>query len=269
MSYELITDLCESKVFRSRQAMDRYTESDAKEFFYAYLLSLVALSQEKSTASWASDYAEKTGAFVGFDIFRASATDLYVLTHMVNKTLRSDILKQRFIIILRGITNGTITTTFLNTYLMQVERALSIKSSQLKVVRRSLTQWSSLPKSTRDTYINQLKRIIVSYSRVAEILPQLNKATKSGVSLGTKLAAAGLGGLLIGLQYDPRKRVGFVKSVLGENTMEQYQDIISQLEENPLIDEVEHIEENENGITAIVSTTSGERFQFDLKPIDD
>ncbi len=54
MTYELITDLCESKVFRTRQAMDRYSDSEAKEFFYAYLLALVALSQETSTAAWAS-----------------------------------------------------------------------------------------------------------------------------------------------------------------------------------------------------------------------
>lgn len=272
MSYELINDLCESRVFRSRQAMDRYDDSEAKEFFYAYLIGLVALSQESATSAWASSYAERTAAFVNFDIFRVSGTDLYVLTHMVNKTISSEILKERFIIILRGITTGRIAPTFLNTFLVQVERTLGIKTTQLKAIRRTLLQWPNLPKETRNTYLMQLRRIIVGYSRVAEILPQIanaSKEKKKGLSMGTKLAAAGLGGLLLGLQYDPQKRVGFVKSVLGENSMEQYKDIISELEKNPMIEEVEKVEENEDGITAIVQTTTGERFQFDLKPIDD
>lgn len=272
MSYKLITDLCESMVFRSRQAMDRYSDSEAREFFYAYLLTLVALSQEASTSDWASNYADRTGAFVGFDIFRVSGTDLYVLTHMVNKNLSSEILKQRFLIILRGIANRTITSTFLNTYLMQVERNLGIQTSQLRAIRRNLLQWTNLPRSTRQSYLTQLRRIIIGYSKIAEILPQIQNALKKQdfrISTGTKLAAAGLGGLLLGLQYDPKKRLGVTKSVIGENTMKQYQDIIAQLEKNPMIDEVEHVEENEDGIMAIVSTTTGERFQFDLRPIDD
>lgn len=261
MTYELIQDLCESRVFRTRQAMSRYSPEQAREFFYAYLVAAVALSQEPRTESWAASYFSRTAAFGNFDMFRASGTDLYVLAHMVNASKPGDLTNQRLVANMRMIAQGRANLTQIQSLLLRLERALGVSDTRVKNIRRLLTTWRGMPRSTRNTNLQILRRTILGYSRMSEILPVLDQATGRAGSIGKTaavLGAAGLGGLLLGLRYDPTKKVGPLRVNIGESMETQSTDeFIAHLESNPLVECVESVDVTENGTTAVIRGRDG------------
>lgn len=273
MTYELIQDLCESRVFRTRQAMSRYSPQEAREFFYAYLVAAVTLSQEPATQGWAASYFSRTAAFGNFDMFRASGTDLYVLAHMVNTGQPSDLTNQRLVVNMRMMAQGRANLTQIQGLLLRLERSLGISDSRVKNVRRLLTTWRGIPRSTRNTNLQILRRTIMGFSRMSEILPIMDQATGAkGSMLKTAgiLAAAGLGGLMLGLRYDPTKKVGPLRVKIGES-MEQTQstdEFIAHLESNPLVDHVDHVETTDVGITAVVRGRDGRTYAMAFTVLD-
>lgn len=268
MTYQLIQDLCESRIFRTRQATQQFDAAQSSELFYAVLLSVAVLASDKRTVSWATAYAERTAAFAGFERFRAAGTDLYVLAHMVLEQRPNPLYAQRLIVVLRGIAKLTVSVPFLNTFLMQTERMLNIKSTPLRSLRRALSQWHTLPDAAKRTHLTMLKRIIISHSRRAEVLPQIDRLL--GTAKGTQaamLGGAALAGLLLGLSFDPGKRVGFLKPIIGEQTHMDTQptdEVTQALESFPVIDSVEHVEQTPEGLLAVVVSTDGTRWQINL-----
>lgn len=269
MTYQLIQDLCESRVFRSRAAMARYSDSEAKHFFYAYLLSTLALNQTPGHESWSSNYLSRTAAFANFDVFRPSGTDLYVLAHMVNQQTDSPVLGQRLVVTLRAVAQGRFNPTQISAYLMRLERAIGVQDHRLKAVRRLLAGWSRMSRSAQSTQFAVLQRIILSHSVASEVLPQLRSAQGTGtVAKGAAaVAAAGIGGFMLGLSYDPTKRMKFMDSQgdhMHTETEPQTEfsiaEFAQQLENHLMIDRVENVEHTEQGVTAVVVGTDGVRY---------
>ena len=261
MTYELIQDLCESRVFRTRQAMGRYTAQEATNFFYAYILAAFALSMDSRTSGWALGYLSRTAAFANFDHFRASGTDLYVLAHMVGQNNPSPLVKNRLVVTLRSMAQGRTQAIEMQAFLLRLERALGVSNGRLRMVRRMLGAWRTLPQTTRSNNLQILRREIFGHSPMSEIIGPLDSASKSGGSWSWGktagiIAAAGLGGLMLGLRYDPQKKVGPLRVKIGEG-MKSDDTFISQLEKNPLVDRVENVQERAEGVTAIVHGTDG------------
>lgn len=97
---QLINTLCESRMFRSKQDVNKYSDRQKMDLYYAVLLSTIALALDTKTKSWAQQYASAAAAFSNFDFFRISANDLYVLTyimqnelHKINKPQKQGLLR--------------------------------------------------------------------------------------------------------------------------------------------------------------------------------
>lgn len=274
---QLISELCESRVFRHRAAVGRFSKEEAFEFFYAYLLALLALSLTERTQGWAQEYASKAAAFNNFDHFRVSANDIYVLAFIVNQHKKSVVTFQQLVKVLRGIGQGRLNRSEIEPYLLRLERALAIDNSRLRSIRRVVTNWPRLSRSERSANLGILRRIIASKSRLSEILPHIDVARREG-SLGPLktagvLAAAGLGGFALGLRYDPRSRKQFLRPVIGEGVElrldekrpTQLAEVVAGLKAHPMIDRVISAKYMADGITAFVRTVDGNAYEFQIR----
>ena len=284
--YELIHDLCESRIFRSKQAMEKYDANDANTLLYSILLSTIALALNPKTHSWAKSYASKSGAFGNFDFFRPTATDLYVLTHMalhvngsISKGGATSILR-----LYKELGKGNVDSNFAEQTLLRLERGLRVRDARLKNARRVLTHWSnSSPDDQRQTVAN-LYRNVRTYAKLAEVLPYLQSAQAGepghfGKMSPGKFAAAaagvGLAGLALGYHsFDRGSRWGILKNsedfdgdgLLKEDRATQLFEIVKGLRQHPNIEKIIKVNYIADGISVFVRTTDGNAYELEIRP---
>lgn len=279
MTYKLIQDLSESRAFRTRQNLDAISQEEAQEFFYAYLLALIALAFEESTVVWAQKFASRTVAFGNFDHFRTSGTDLYMLAHKLNSANPSDITSGRLIFLLRGVARLSVDHSFIQTYLLRLERHIKVTDSRLKNIRRILPNWSTTSQSVKTNYLTYLRRVILIKNRMSEIIPSIDRALRAkrgGIGVGKAAAVIGasaLAGMMLGLSYDPRNMRRFLKPI-GESMTETNNDeasifdIVDVLEMNPAVEHVISVDKIESGVVASVKSVDGKVYEFQLRELN-
>ena len=283
--YKLIMDLCESRIFRTRQTANKFSDSEQQNLLYSVLLAIIALALDTKTQAWAQKYASQTAAFSNFDYFRVSATDLYVLTYLAqneNKGIdRRTAIK--LLRIYKGLGRGNIEKSFVEQTLLRLERSLKISDTRLRNARRVITHWGTATPQARKTVITQLHRAIRIQARLAEVLPYLLILTKGEkghfgkVSPLKKIAAiagAGLAGLALGLRHDPNKRWSVFKNsavfdgekILKEDRPTQLFHIIQNLNHHPDIERVISVNYLPDGISALVRDTEGNAYEIEVRP---
>lgn len=279
MTYKLIQDLSESSAFRTRQNLDAISQEEAQEFFYAYLLALIALAFEEYTVVWAQKFASRTVAFGNFDHFRTSGTDLYMLAHKLNSANPSDITSGRLIFLLRGVARLSVDHSFIQTYLLRLERHIKVTDSRLKNIRRILPNWSTTSQSVKTNYLTYLRRVILIKNRMSEIIPSIDRALRAksgGIGVGKAAAiigASALAGMMLGLSYDPRNMRRFLKPI-GESMTETNNDeasifdIVDVLEMNPAVEHVISVDKIESGVVASVKSVDGKVYEFQLRELN-
>lgn len=274
MTYQLINQLSESRAFRTRQKIDALDDGVATEFFYAYLLATIILAQEHQTSKWAQDYASRTSAFGNFDHFRSSGTDLYMLAFKLNTTNPNPIVGQRLLQVLRGVARLNLDQSFITSYLLRLERHLSVRDTRLKNIRRVLPQWQTTDTKIKSNYLSYLRRFIFTRERMSEIIPQIDRAQRqSSIGVGKSAAiigASALAGLMLGLRYDPSDAKRFLKPI-GESvdTDQGMFDIVEILEANPAVDHVISVDEIEDTVVVRVMSADGKIFEFQLRELDE
>lgn len=274
MTYQLINQLSESRAFRTRQKIDALDDGVATEFFYAYLLTTIILAQEHQTSKWAQDYASRTSAFGNFDHFRSSGTDLYMLAFKLNTTNPNPIVGQRLLQVLRGVARLNLDQSFITSYLLRLERHLSVRDTRLKNIRRVLPQWQTTDTKIKSNYLSYLRRFIFTRERMSEIIPQIDRAQRqSRMGVGKSAAiigASALAGLMLGLRYDPSDAKRFLKPI-GESVDNDKAmfDIVEILEANPAVDHVISVDEIEDTVVVRVMSADGKIFEFQLRELDE
>ena len=284
--YELIHELCESRIFRSKQAMDKYSDKQANRLLYSVLLSSIALALDPKTHNWAKGYFAKTAAFGNFDYFRPTATDLYVLTHMalhvngsLGKTAGPQILR-----LYKSLSKGDVDTNYAQQVLLRMERALRIKSAKLRNARRVLMFWSKSTPNEQQQTLAHLYRIVRADAKLAEVLPYLQTAQADepghfGKGSGAKafaaaLVGAGLAGLALAPKYDTGSRWGVLKNganfdgeaLLKEDRPTQLFELVKDLRNNPQVEDIISVNYIADGISAFVRTTDGNAYEFEIRP---
>jgi len=284
--YELIHELCESRVFRSKQAMDKYDANNANTLLYSVLLSTIALALNPKTHSWAKGYASKSGAFGNFDFFRPTATDLYVLTHMalhVNGSI-SQAGATSVLRLYKELGKGDVDTNYAEQTLLRMERGLRVKDARLRNARRVLTHWGqSSPDDQRQTVAN-LYRIVRADAKLAEVLPYLQAAqagepghfgTMSPGKFAAMAAGVGLAGLALGYHsFDRGSRWGILKNgaefdgeaLLKENRATQLFEIVKGLRTHPEVEDIISVNYIADGISAFVRTIDGNAYELEIRP---
>jgi len=285
--YQLITDLCESKVFRSKQAADAMSDSDRTNLLYATLLATIAGSLDTKTSGWATEYAGQTAAFNNFDHFRPSGTDLYVLLHLAQMDGRLGTQRGKMIRVLKSIGNGTASQSQIQELLLRLERSLPTLDSRLRVARRTIVSWDKTTPASRKAGIQNIITVARSASPRSEVIPYMKTllggpAGHFGKSSTLKKAAAlaGIGLAGFGLGYkmsspDKKFRVGtrFRDSIeldtgnmLAEDRATQLSYIAQKLPEHPAVEKLISVNYIADGISAFVRTKDGNAYEFEIRP---
>ncbi len=153
MELQLINELSESRLFRSIDKYQEYTLKDIAELTYIYVL-ILELFRTTKHEDFAQKYVKDTIRFNNFHSFKFSANDLYHFSHLLigddngrslgrlkdtfHKTKIDFIYYRKF---LRDIAAGRFDEAFDKRYLLRLERELGIGNSNLKAIRRMVTNW--------------------------------------------------------------------------------------------------------------------------------
>lgn len=282
--YSLIHELCESRIFRSKQAMDKYNTAKGSELLYAVLLSTIALALHPKTHNWAKGYAAKSSAFGNFDFFRPTATDLYVLTHMAQERGVIGLPGARSLLRLyKELSKGNVDSNFAEQTLLRMERALRVGDARLRNARRALTHWSQTSGEDQKATIENLYRIVRLKAKLAEVLPYLQAATSrepghfGKTGLGAYAAAIGgaaLAGVALGYHYDTGKRWGILRNsaefdgekLLKEDRPTQLFIFVQNLNKHPDVEKIISVRYLTDGISAFVRATDGNAYELEIRP---
>lgn len=281
---QLIHELCESRVFRTKQSINKFNERDKRELFYGILLSTIALAQDTKTNTWAEKYAGQAAAFGNFDYFRTSGTDLYILTYVMQNDLRilSKPQAQVLVRMYRSLSRGSFDRSFIEQTLLRMERILGISNTQLRNARRTIVNWIKSNETERKQAVTRLHRFIRTKAKLAEVLPFLLALTKgekghfgkwSPLKKAAAVGAAALGGFALGYKlHDPNKRWKVIDSTdptetpLTEDRATQLFALVQNLKAHPDIEKVISVNYIPDGISAFVRDTEGNAYEFEIRP---
>lgn len=283
MELQLINELCESRIFRNKANLDKYSDSEVSELYYAVLLATIGLALDTKTNTWAQKYASSAAAFSNFDYFRISANDLYMLTYIVmNKVNRVGAQQKPAILRLyKSIGKGNLDRGFAQQILLRLERSLGITNTKLRTARRTITNWGQSSPVARKTALSQIRRIIYIKAKLAEVIPYLDilvRGEKGGFGFDSPLktiaaiAGAGLAGVALGLRHDPNKKFKIVNSAeddsppINEDRATQLFQLVQDMKAHPEVEQVVEVNYLSDGISAFVRTTDGNAYEMQIRP---
>ena len=191
-SFTLVNNLSESRAFRSRQDLGKNSASENGELVYAYCLALLVLTGEYKYQKIAKNYIIRSMSYGNYDFFRTNGTDLYLLLHSIvgtgsivnftNKRSSKEYigrLQRHYTDInhlLRYISKDTFSRKQTSSMLIRLETQLAVKSSDLKKIRRFVSDWDRLKEKEKYNVtidIMQYMRHNVSRSELYGILQSM------------------------------------------------------------------------------------------------
>jgi hypothetical protein len=190
---EFIQDLYEARLTRNDQNVRVLTYTDCCERLYLSLLILEVLRRFPNSAPAAKQYAQNTGKYAGFDMFRMAGTDLYNFIYFVNgdekalnklkdpgaaaqmrrRTTLPTMAVNRY---LAKLANGSDIRDSAQ-ILINVENSLSISNQEYKQVRRNITNLSSLSTALVKKTVTRLVIAARAKLRTSDIIDDLEKLT--------------------------------------------------------------------------------------------
>lgn len=202
LQLSMLTNLTESRAFRSRQAIGDYEATKVGEIVYAYLLSLTAMHREYKYRRIAKQYASRTSSYSNYNFFRTNGTDLYLMIHSILGTgsivqfvndKKSDLyiekLQKNTLTVSQFINNlKTEDASGLERLFVKIERELGIKSSGLKKARRLLNDYEMLKHKERATLVTILLQYVRATLPKSELYSTLFDMSKQRKLIGNKLS---------------------------------------------------------------------------------
>ena len=190
---EFIQDLYEARLTRNDQNVRVLTYTDCCERLYLSLLILEVLRRFPNSAPAAKQYAQNTGKYAGFDMFRMAGTDLYNFIYFVNgdekalnklkdpgaaaqmrrRTTLPTMAVNRY---LAKLANGSDIRDSAQ-ILINVENSLSISNQEYKQVRRNITNLSNLSTALVKKTVTRLVIAARAKLRTSDIIDDLDKLT--------------------------------------------------------------------------------------------
>jgi len=194
LNLNLLNDLSESRQFRNRKSVSKYSAKGAADLAFAELCALVILNYEYKYANIASRYAYRTASYGNFDYFRNNGTDLYILLHALAGTgsvirfadeENSKVFQKRLQIntvylkeFLNYIVSNGVNQRSLSRYLMRVSRMLMIDDSSLRAIRRLTADFPILKSREKAMVVVRTMQYLRSASPRSELLIHLQQMSR-------------------------------------------------------------------------------------------
>ena len=190
---DFIQEIHEARLTRNDQNIRVLTYTDCCERLYLSLLILELLRKFPTSANAAKQYAQNTGKYAGFNMFRMSGTDLYNFIYFVNgdekalnklkdpgaaaqmrkRTTLPTMAVNRY---LAKLANGSNITDSAQ-MLISVENSLGISNQEYKQVRRNITNLSSLSTALVKKTVTRLVIAARAKLRISDIIDDLERLT--------------------------------------------------------------------------------------------
>lgn len=215
MKFTLLSELCESRVIPSKQALNGWKADKLRELAYLYFLGLrIALAHEQ-TKGWARAYIAQTIRENGFDQWRSDGNDLYTMLYALcsDDTFASE--TGIALAPIRDWMHHTESHLDQHTHRLfnRLDAMFGITHSDLKSYRRRIANWRDLNRRERDAITVHVIQNIQNLAPKSELLAKLKSLSKhyrdndeinetaSGGATGAASVASVTGGL--GAGFDP------------------------------------------------------------------
>ncbi len=190
----LDNEITEGRLLRTTNNFKKLTGRDVADLLYLNSLVIYIMAKDSKQSKFALGYARKTTQYGNYTLFRTHATDLYLLSYIINNPdskqikLKDTILSKRFLnsckfdpkqhsqFFYKLASQGKVPLA--TTYFMSLERQIKINDSRYKSWRRLAVDWEHLKYRSRQ-YI--VAKIIQEFRRIAitsELVSNLQTMTK-------------------------------------------------------------------------------------------
>jgi hypothetical protein len=204
--FSFMHELCESKLFSSRQALAKWSNRQCATAAYWYIIGLAMMVQEPATKHWATQYCETTARQNDFATWRSDANDLYVLLFALSDP-DDEIAIARTLV--RDWLRHPASTERTRRLFARLDSMLQITSSEAKAIRRLVMDWPECDDSEQHDLASKVRQRIKAIAPRSELLSHLTKLEAETVAeaattgaTGAAAAATMTGGL--GSGFDPQ-----------------------------------------------------------------
>jgi len=167
--YSFISDLNESKMFKTRQRVEGTNARDMADFAFMNMLALYIMSNEYDMAPAAADYAGRVMMTGNFNTYRQSGNDLHVALSSLKNNMpnagdknemqlgRINLNDMKIKAYLRTIQSGR-PVTGASSFFLRLEKDLDIKNSNYRSIRRLVQDWPKLNKMQKQLVITRMSQ---------------------------------------------------------------------------------------------------------------
>lgn len=176
--FEFLNDeMTEARLFKSPSQFVSQSGEDIAANVYAHMLSLQAMKY--TDPGKARKYAGQTLKFSGFDGVRSGATDLHNLIAGLEKKGGYSIPTAQIKRYLRNTQNGVFDTQLDRRTLLAVERSLKVRSSNLKSMRRIISDWPRALPNERRAGATRLGFMLNHYAKGSDLAVPYNRSVRN------------------------------------------------------------------------------------------
>lgn len=202
--FQIIQDLSESQLFRTKKAAEGQSVRDAADLVFANLLLLTIFNNSNEFTPLSAGYADRTVMYSNFNNHRMNATDLYAgLNRLLGSnqdytdTDKADIARinikhldvKRY---LQHLAKANDDKGFEARFLLKFQRDLDIQNSYLRALRRMAADWDNLSAAQKATAITKLEQYMKTKFRKADLTVAATAFKKQG---GYNVKKGGMSGL--------------------------------------------------------------------------
>lgn len=202
--FQIIQDLSESQLFRTKKAAEGQSVRDAADLVFANLLLLTIFNNNNEFTQLSTEYADRTVMYSNFNNHRMNATDLYTaLNRLLGNTqdytgddkeeiARINIKNLDVKRYLQHLAKANDDKGFEARFLLKFQRDLNIKDSYMKSLRRLAADWSNLTDQQRSATINKLEQYMRTNFKKSDLTMSTTAFKKAG---GSNVKKDGMSGL--------------------------------------------------------------------------
>lgn len=194
MELTFVTDLNESKQYRSKQAISRVTARQVADHTFMDMIALWILFNEFDYAPEAISYAGSTVQYNKFSNYRQSANDLYLNLHIITEK-RTDLLSpdpesvvlldrmfidsRNIVRYLRQMTSNNLSPSKVRQTLQRLEQNLYIENSNYRSIRRLAQSWPTLDTNRKRAVLTRMMMFYKVHARRSEMYQMISALAKS------------------------------------------------------------------------------------------
>lgn len=180
---EFIGTLSESKMFKSKYDMEGYALQEVSDNIFLHILALTILIGEGGEyKEFAEQYLKDTIKWNDFESFRFSATDLYVLLHMIESKVvswnpESGITHIEKSFMIRGMQKiaTDVDSNTVSVFLFKLDQKLRVTNPEYKAARRVVVEWDIAQEGQKKRVVTRILWALRHDAKKSEVLEQLEK----------------------------------------------------------------------------------------------